>query len=377
MRNSFLLICCTLFSTFLFSQNNKNALKEIDSISQKRWNAAALDLDSLADPKLIGFDIRRKDTVVIRDKALLTNVSGDVPVTPYNMLRTKDPMRWFYFGENNVVFNQSSFSNWNSGGNNNIGIIGKSRFNLIYKKDRHFMDANLRLGYGFVTSQGEPSRKTEDYINITANYGYDIGKNFYLSTGFQFISQFAPGYNYSETTDPVFSDRISRFMAPGYLNAGLGVSYNPNENFQIIMRPLNGKFTFVLDPHLQKAGKYGLETDGQSFRAELGALLNVLYRIQFYKNINLVNQINFFSNYAFHIERIDVAYNGTLNMKVNQFINATVSLDLLYDHDQLQKLQMKQTLGIGFSYNFGFENKEKDPKVIKPFIIDTLNPKLQ
>lgn len=349
------------------AQKNKSILKEIDSISQKSWDATTLDLDSLSSPILVKLDSHFKDTIVIRDKVVIANFTEEIPITPYNLLRIKGPIRWFYFGENNLVFNQSSFSNWNTGGNNNIGIIGKTRYNLSYTKDRHFLDNTLKLGYGFVASQGEASRKTEDYIDLTTNYGYDIGKNFYLSTGFQLLTQFSAGYNYSLTPDPEFQDRISRFFSPGYLSAGLGISYNPNENFQIIFRPLNGKFTFVTDPLLQKAGRYGLEKDGQSLRSELGALINILYRIKIYKDINFTNQVNFFSNYISHPERVDIAYNGTLNIRFNKFITTVVSLDLLYDHDQLQKLQMKQTLGVGFSYNLGFEN-EKEKKLIKPFI---------
>ncbi|WP_027375862.1 DUF3078 domain-containing protein [Kaistella palustris] len=377
MRNVILVFAFLLISSMLFSQNAKDRLKEIDSIAQKRWDSAALDLDSLANPKFVNFDRHFKDTIVIRDKVVIANLTDEIPVTPYNMLRMKDPIRWFHYGQGNVVFNQSSFSNWNSGGNNNIGIIGKVRYNLSYKKDKHFLDNNLKVGYGFVASEGESARKTEDYINLMSNYGYDIGKNFYLSTGFQFLSQFSAGYNYAETPDPDYSDRISAFMSPGYLNAGFGISYNPNENFQVIFRPINGKFTFVLDPDLQKAGRYGLEKDGQSVRAEIGALVNVLYRIKIYKDIDFVNQINFFSNYVFHPERVDIAYNGTLNIRFNKFISTVVSLDLLYDHDQIQKLQMKQTLGVGFSYNLGYEFKEKDKKVIKPFVIDRLNPKIE
>lgn len=354
----------------LLAQEDRPVLKEIDSISQHRWDLMALDLDSLADPKLVQFDMHFKDTIVIRDKVVISNITEEIPVTPYNIMKMTGPIKWFYYGQNNFVFNQSSFSNWNSGGNNNIGIIGKIRYNLSYKKDKHFLDNNLKLGYGFVASQGEASRKTEDYIDLMTNYGYDIGKNFYLSTGFQFLSQFSAGYNYTETPDPAFKDRISRFMAPGYLNAGLGISYNPNENFQVIFRPLNGKFTFVTDPFLQIAGKYGLEKDGQSVRSELGALVNILYRLKIYKDINFVNQVNFFSNYIFHPERVDIAYNGTLNIRFNKFISTVVSLDLLYDHDQIKKLQMKQTLGVGFSYNLGFENKEKNKKLIKPFVVD-------
>lgn len=367
MKKIFVFIFAMYFSCFLFSQN-RSVLKQIDSISQKRWDASTLDLDSLADPQFTKLKVQFRDTIVIQDKIILANFTDEIPITPYNIMKIKSEKRWFYFGQNNFIFNQSSFSNWNSGGNSTIGIIGKINYNLSYKNRKHFLDNNLQLGYGFVASQGENSRKTEDYINLMTNYGYDIGKNFYLSTGFQFLSQFSPGYNYSVTPDAKYDDRISKFMSPGYLNAGLGFSYNPNENFQIIFRPLNGKFTFVLDPQLQKAGKYGLERDGQNVRAELGALLNVLYRINIYKDINLVNRINFFSSYADHPERVDISYNGTLNIKFNRFITTVVSLDLLYDHDQLEKLQLKQTLGVGFSYNLGYKLEEKNKKMIKPFI---------
>ena len=59
------------------------------------------------------------------------------------------------------------------------------------------------------------------------------------------------------------------------------------------------------------------------------------------------------------------SYNGQLNFRVNKLISANVSADLLYDHDQIKRMQFKkQTLGIGFSYNLGIENQDK-PKIKK------------
>lgn len=367
MKKTFLFLLCILFVNFK-AQVHEILQKQIDSISQQNWDSKLLDLDSLSDPKLINLDVPYQDTIVINDKIVIANITGEAPITPYHLMKLRGEKRWFYFGQNNLVFNQSAFSNWNSGGNNNIGVIGKINYVISYKNGKHFLDNTFKIGYGFVSTQGEAARKTEDYINLMTNYGYDIGKDFFLSTGFQFLSQFAPGYNYTTTPDPVYSDRISKFMSPGYLNIGLGISYNPNENFQIIFRPVNGKFTFVTDPYLQVEGKYGLEKDGQAIRADLGALVNILYRIKFFENFDFTNQINFFSSYISHPERVDITYNGTLDIRFNKFISAVVSLDLMYDHDQIEKLQMKQTLGIGFSYNFGFENKEKNKKSIKPFI---------
>ncbi|MFB9120349.1 DUF3078 domain-containing protein [Bergeyella porcorum] len=358
---------------FIFHWSNaqiKGVRKQIDSIAQSRWNKTLLNLDSLANPSIEEISKIKMDSIVVNEGGLAVHSHEEIPVTPFRLIRQEGEKRWFFFGQNTVTFNQASFSNWNAGGNDNIGIIAKVNYNLSYKKDRHYLENLIQLGYGLVAAKGQSTRKTEDYINIATNYGYEIGDNFYLSTGYQFLSQFTYGYNYAATPDPQKSDRVSRFMAPGYLNAGLGISYNPKENFQVIFRPANGKFTFVLDPHLQKAGRYGLEHDGQSIRSELGAMLNVLYRLKLYENIFVTNQLNFFSNYINHPERVDINYSGTLNMKFNKLITAVLSLDLLYDHDQVTNLQRKQTLGVGLVYNIGADNKPKpqSKRAIKPFV---------
>ena len=344
--------------------------KMIDSIAQKRWDSTALDIDSLANPRIVDIRSLKRDSVKLSNNTIIVSNTEDTsPLTPSSILTLPTLKRWFFFGQNSLIFNQSSFANWYAGGNNNIGVIGKVNYNIVYKKNRHYLDNNIQLGYGFVSSTGQSTRKTDDYINIMTNYGYELAQHYYLSTGFQFLSQFTPGFNYSSTPDPTFDDRISKFMAPGYLNVGLGFSYNPNDNFQVIVRPLNGKFTFVLDQKLQTKGSYGLERDGQSMRAELGAMVNILYKIKIYKDITYVNQVNFFSNYLEHTERVDINYSGSLNLKFNKYISGVVTIDMMYDHDQIQKLQRKQTLGFGITYNLGYKvDRDTTTGVIKPFV---------
>lgn len=344
--------------------------KIIDSIAQKRWDSTAVDIDSLANPRIIDIrSLKRDDVKISNNIAIVPQDNDNSPLTPSSILTLPTLKRWFIFGQNTLVFNQSSFSNWYAGGNNNIGVIGKVNYNIVYKKNKHYLDNNIQLGYGFVSSTGQSTRKTDDYINIMTNYGYELAQHYYLSTGFQFLSQFTPGFNYSTTPDPVYDNRISKFMAPGYLNVGIGLSYNPNENFQVIVRPLNGKFTFVLDEKLQFAGNYGLEKDGQSLRSEVGTMVNVLYKIKLFKDATYVNQINFFSNYLEHSERVDINYSGALNLKFNKYITTSVTIDVMYDHDQIQKVQRKQTLGVGVTYNLGYKvDRDNTTGVIKPFI---------
>ena len=102
-----------------------------------------------------------------------------------------------------------------------------------------------------------------------------------------------------------------------------------------------------------KSRFYGLEKDGQSPQKRVRSHGEYFVQTKIYKDINLVNQLNFFTNYLYHTERVDFSYNGQLNFRVNKLISANVSADLLYDHDQIKRMQFKQTLGIGFSYNLG------------------------
>lgn len=354
-------------ATFAFSQKKGGYRALIDSIQNQKWKKTTLDVDSLDTAPLITIKKQMNDSLILETENRIT-AYDELPITPFRLNKFELPKKWNFYGKNDLFFNQASFSNWNTGGQNNIGVLAKLEYHLDYKNYHHYLENIFSFGYGWNSSKGQSSRKTEDYINIMSNYGYDLGKNYYLSAGFQFISQFSAGFDYNATPDPNYDDRISKFLAPAYLNAGLGISYNPSKNFQIIVRPINGKFTFVGDRKLQKKGRYGLERDGQSIRKELGAMLKVSHRWNIYKGMYWDNRLNLFSNYIDHPERVDIYYNSILNIKFNQFITTMVSLDLVYDHDQVQQLQTKQTLGVGFSYTLGQRKNQKRKKTIAPFV---------
>ena len=64
------------------------------------------------------------------------------------------------------------------------------------------------------------------------------------------------------------------------------------------------------------------------------------------ENATLVNTASLFSNYWDHPERLVLSYGGVLNMKINNYVSSVITLDLLYDHKQIWKTQVKQTLGV-------------------------------
>ncbi len=260
----------------------------------------------------------------------------------------KDTIKhWSIIGQNTLTLNQASFSNWIGGGANNIGWIAGVNYNMTYENNKDLWENIVILTFGKNDTKGIGNRKSQDVINISTNYGRRIYENWYISTGTSLLTQFASGYE--DGNNPA-AKKISNFMAPGYVNAGAGFTYRPNDNFTMTLRPINARWTFVLDKSLQYAGNYGLKNNGDSSTFQMGFLGTALYRIKLMENINLVNTASVFSNYLNHPTRLVLAYNGTLNMKINKYISSILTLDLVYDHNQVWKTQVKQTFGVGLAY---------------------------
>ncbi|MCS3869915.1 hypothetical protein J3D55_002831 [Chryseobacterium ginsenosidimutans] len=266
---------------------------------------------------------------------------------------------WSIQGQNTLMLNQAAFSNWVGGGANNVGWLAGVNYNLTYEKGKNLWENVIILGYGQNNTKGIGTRKTQDVINLSTNYGREFAKNWYISAGASLQTQFAAGYEDGNNPEAA---KISNFMAPGYVNVGAGVTYRPSDNLTVTMRPANARWTFVLDDDLQYAGTYGLKNDGDSSLFQFGFLGTAIYKLKIMDNITLTNTGSVFSNYIDHPERLVLAYSGILNMKINKFISTNITLDLLYDHNQIRKTQLKQTLGVGFAYNIDNGKKRSENK---------------
>ena len=286
--------------------------------------------------------------------------SGIIKAQETNVVAEQDSVKhWSIEGQNTLMLNQAAFSNWIGGGANNVGWIAGANYNMTYEKGDDLWENIVILGYGQNNTQGLGTRKTQDIINLSSNYGRKFSKNWYISGGASLLTQFAAGY---EDGNNPSAKKISNFMAPGYVNAGAGFTYRPNDNFTMTLRPANARWTFVLDKDLQMAGNYGLKNNGDSSLFQFGFLGTAVYKLKLMENITLVNTASVFSNYLDHPERLVLSYGGVLNMKINKYISSVITLDLLYDHYQIWKTQMKQTLGIGLAYNVSNGKKRSDNK---------------
>ncbi len=299
-------------------------------------------------------------------------VSGQVTDAESKLraLNTDTTMGWKKGGVFAVNLAQTSLTNWSAGGQNSFAINGIFSAFANLKKDKSVWDNSLDLGYGFL-KQGKDSHpmKTDDKIDFMSKYGREAFKNFYYAALLNFKTQMRPGYKYPDT-----ENKISDLFAPAYLLFALGLDYKPNPNFSAFLAPVTAKFTFVTDEHLSAAGAFGV-TPGENLKSELGGYIRAIYTKndfsgEFLKNVAFTTKIDLFSNYRDNPQNIDVSWETLIALKVNKYITVNFNTHLLYDDNikipfdkndngtietdeaVASKIQFKEILGVGFSYNF-------------------------
>ena len=140
-------------------------------------------------------------------------------------------------------------------------------------------------------------------------------------------------------------------MAPAYILVSPGFDYKPSSSFSLFLSPLTERWIIVDDDLLSATGAYGVEP-GKRSKNELGAFLSATLNKNVMENITYKSRFDAFSNYKDKPGNVDIYWTNVLAMKVNKFISANISIDLLYDDNAVARLQLRQLLGIGFSSKF-------------------------
>ncbi len=279
---------------------------------------------------------------------------------------------WKWSGIYSASMTQTSLTNWAAGGNNTTNINGLIKQLGVYTKNKwiwyNLFEANY--GYNFQTGQ---DIKTDDRLEFTTRLDRELHTEFWrLSLFANFKTQFNDGFK-----DPDYVNRISTFMAPAYLTYGLGITNTSIKGLSIYFSPVQVKQTFVLDSTLAANGVFydiaapnvAVLTNGGTYRTELGAYLDIIYRKEFSDAFQLTSKLNLFSNYLDRPKNIDVNWEMLALLKVYKMLSVSLALQLIYDNDVNVKdtngeginnapgVQFKQILGVGLAYSFGVFKK--------------------
>ncbi|SDM80386.1 DUF3078 domain-containing protein [Siphonobacter aquaeclarae] len=307
-------------------------------------------------------------------KSILSLVAASLATIAVAQEMPKDTTYWKKKKEFGLNFNQGSFSNsWQGGGVNNYGFGSFFNAKAEYLKDRDNWTNDFQSQFGFQKIKGQDFRKSIDRIFFDSKYGRRLGKGpdgkWFFVANFNFLSQFANGFDYNYTYKDGTSPRMAGFLAPMFLTEAVGVEWKPTKFFNLNFMPGAVRHTILADKNMYQdidqknltqveAGKdpfdfknYGV-TRGKAVRTEV-ALMQLVANFDkdIAKNVNLKFRYQAFASFS-DLAAIDNRLDAKLTAKINRYLNFSFDLIALYDQDQVNKIQFAQAMGLGFLYTF-------------------------
>ena len=304
-----------------------------------------------------------------------------------------DTVAWVYNGTLNVGINQGFLHNWAAGGeiaSATINGLFSGSLSRIYH--RNIWSNNLDMTYSlfYAYSNHFVPRKMDDRIDFTSKYGYrlDTARDFYLTTLFNFKSQFSKGYDYEADNWDTFS--TSKFLSPAYFILAPGIEYRKGTNLSLFLSPVAARLTVADLYYTNRSpeGAFGV-ANGKTTRFEFGAYFSGRYTVNITENLTYKGRVDLYSNYlakdyldsAGNVVKednpgnIDILWDNLFSWKMSKYLSLTLGATFIYDNDlpydntkvdpvtgldvpkdepgsELGWWQIKQVFTVGFQYKF-------------------------
>ena len=277
-------------------------------------------------------------------------------------------VKWKKSGKITLLINQSAFSNWQAGGDNNFAGNMNLNYDFNYHNGDWVWDNKILASYGMSYDKIDGTRKTDDRLELNTIVAKEIKNNWGTSFFTNFKTQFAKGYQYEEDFTeqyPNLSNEVfptSGFFKPAYLSFGPGLLWKKNDNLYVKSSPITAKFTFLTSEiftYNEETQSYdssnvvktfGVEP-GESFFGEFGFNIRAYYKFDIMSNISIENILNLFSNYLNNPQNVDVDYTLNLVMKINDVFSTNLNFQTIYDNDAFSGFQIREIFGLGLNVN--------------------------
>lgn len=266
---------------------------------------------------------------------------------------------WSRSGTLSFLLNQTAFNaEWTGGGTSNFA----GNINLVYDanftKGRLTWDNRFMGDYGLTKIKGDEfERKTNDRLEINSIVGYQLKESSLWSYSFfaNFRTQFDKGFEFNNDANPITRSESSRFMSPGYLQFGPGMTWKKSDNLKVNIAPATSRLIFVNDrftsiPGYVDGAYFGVDAN-ETLRFEFGASLSAYAKFDLMENITMENLLNLYSNYLEDPQNVDIDYTMNLTMKVNKYLSANLIFQAIYDDNAVKGFQIREVFGLGL--NFG------------------------
>ncbi len=288
-----------------------------------------------------------------------------------SLTTAKDTSYWTFGAIGTAGFTNTGQSTyWQAGGITSQSIAGRIDANAKYLRGKIAWQNDLILALGAVKQgKSDESRfiKNQDRIEFGSKLGRNINEKFLITGLMSFRTQFLPGFVFPANQPTIMpSDTVSGFLAPAFLEFGLGMDYQPGPNFSIYFSPISSKVTIVTVEAYRPLYIPQEVTTG-SVRYELGSNLKLKWNQPIAENILFATNANFFTNYLQNFPSVDINWETLTTAKVNSWFAVTFATNLIYDEDILfdivnsegestgrkgPRTQFQHVLSLGVTYTF-------------------------
>ena len=307
-------------------------------------------------PKLVSLSTNPKKTTMKKLALFLLTLSFTAVNAQETETDTISP--WKSKGNASLLLNQSNFSNWAAGGENNLsGNVGIN-YDLNYKKGDWTWDNKLMASYGLVKTNNSPfEKKTDDRLEFNSILGKKASGQWSYSAFLNFRTQFTTGYIYGKDENGAETrTENTGFLSPGYLTFGPGMLWTKDQNLKINLAPVTSKLTFVDDFYTSLPGYvdgtyFGVDAN-KSMRYELGFYASAYYKLDIMANVTAENILNLYSNYLEDPQNVDMDYTLNIVMKINRYLSTNFAFQAIYDDNAFRGFQTRQVFGLGINYGF-------------------------
>ena len=296
---------------------------------------------------------------IIRLKINITHLLTFLCLTNLLFSQSNDiPEKWKNSGNALFLVNQSSFSNWTSGGQSSISGTLKIDYNFNYSDNGWDWDTKVISNFGLNKISGSDFlKKTDDRIEINSvlgkKFNNDIIGRWSYSSFFNFQTQFAKGYRFGRDANgnPNRTEK-SRFFSPATVQLGVGMYWKKSKDLWVNVAPMTGKLILVNRRFTENLNEnqtyFGVKKGGNS-RFELGASIRSYYKSEIFENVTMENRLSLYSDYLDRPQNIDFDCTFNFIMKVNQYVSTNLIFQFVYDDNEIRRVQVREVLGVGLN----------------------------
>ena len=264
-----------------------------------------------------------------------------VPTTT-TQAQPEDSLGWDHDLKAGLNFTQVAFKDWSKGGSNSLAYVAQM-IGISQQEELTTRWTNsYKLIFGQTKLEDVGLRKTDDEINLESLLMWKVGIYVNPYAAVTAKSQFAPGYQYTDT----LAVPTSRFFDPLYLTQSVGLGYEPNTFIKTRLgAALRETFTNHYNQYADDAAT--VEVERTKIEGGLESVTELTVPIE--ESVLLGSKVELFSAFK-TFDRVVMNAQASLVLKASEWFNATIAANAINDWQVSRRTQLKEAISIGISY---------------------------